>query len=115
MESVGPVDIGDERALPDLSRDEQGEVTEPTLDSAVVKQRLFALSTGCGTALQAVHKSGWGMRVAGRKSALRVVTGSIPWFMPGDIHKEPELPQKGTSWRVSTCISSRTRPAKRWR
>ena len=70
MESVGPVDIGDERALPDLSRDEQGEVTEPTLSSAVVKQRLFALSTGCGTALQAVHKSGWGMRVAGRKSAL---------------------------------------------
>jgi hypothetical protein len=68
MESVGPVDIGDERALPELFPDEQGEAGGPTLCIDAVKQRLSALSTGCGTARCPVHKYGCGLLRVGMKS-----------------------------------------------
>jgi hypothetical protein len=70
MESVGPVDIGDECALPDLSRDEQGEVRGPTLRLAAVKESLFALSTGCGSGFMTVHKPACGIPITSMNSDL---------------------------------------------
>ncbi|CDO34588.1 hypothetical protein SPHV1_170023 [Novosphingobium sp. KN65.2] len=56
MESVGPVDIGDGRPLPDLSRIEQGEVADATLARFRVNESFCPLSPACGMTLQTVHK-----------------------------------------------------------
>lgn len=89
MESVGPVDCGDKRALPDFSPAEQGQRANESLQFRV-NQRLSPLSPACRKVSEAVHNSPVHGLVLGMKRRALLVRSFVPWFMPVVVHNPPE-------------------------
>ena len=86
MSVVGPVDIGDCGALPDLSADEQ---IFDQCDSADIRVEsyLSPLSPPCRQANLPVNKPARGGLASGMESPMKLVASFIPCFMPEPVHK----------------------------
>lgn len=113
MDSVGPVETGDWRALPDFSRREQGNC-KPESPDCDVKKTLSPLSPACRKTRLACPYVGPSRTRDGGGMHCRTCPAFAPVVYAGTCPQAAESPQF-PKWPGSIFISYPILPAKRWK